>query len=87
MEAGNWKSYQDYYERSSFFDREKEIDDELAYIERKQEEFLDAVVEKKLGIEIEDKAEEYISDYQDFNDSIETMVDAFECYIEQYGVN
>lgn len=50
--------------------------EEIAYIERKQEEFLDAAVDK-FGFEIEDKAKEFISNYKDINDDIDIMLMVF----------
>lgn len=82
MEAGNWKSYQDYYERSSFFESERKRDEDIAYVERRQEEFLDAAVER-FGLEIEDKAKEFISDYEDMNDDIDIMLMVFEEKLEE----
>ena len=82
MEAGNWKSYQDYYERSSFFESERKRDEDIAYVERRQEEFLDAAVER-FGLEIEDRAEEFISDYEDMNDDIDIMLMVFEEKLEE----
>lgn len=82
MEAGNWKSYQDYCRRSSFFKMEEQRDEEIAYIERKQEEFLDAAVDK-FGLEIEDKAEDFISDYEDMNDDIDIILMVFEEKLEE----
>lgn len=85
MVPGNWKSYQDYYDRCSVFDDLKRQDEEDAKIENAIEEFVKCAV-KRLGDEVEDDAEEFITEQDNehiLSAELETLVDIFEEWLEE----
>lgn len=84
MEAGNWNSYQDYCNRSSFFKQQEKIDEELARAQALEDKFIEAAVER-LGDEVEDQAEEYASEQDNdfFCLSLEEQVDKFEILVKE----